>query len=138
MSIVTAKGNLTLTGASIGAVAYIRTISISGSQGTWDTTANDTTTARTYLGTWSDGTMTVTGIFDNDNATHQALETYSANATADTITIRFRDGAVTDGTWAASCIMTEFTVDGDYEGGWTFSATFQKSGDATWTASADA
>jgi len=130
MAVSSFKGNTTITGAAIGVIGIVRTISTSDTQGTWDTTAHDTATARTHLGTWGDGTMTVTGIYDPDDSSgsHAQMEVYSANATADTITILFR---ATD-SWSASCIMTDFTLDGDYEGGWTFSATFQKSGDTTW------
>jgi len=129
MALTTLKGNTTISDGT-GNIGTIRSISVSTTQGVWDTTANDTTTARTYLGTWSDGTLTISGLFDNDDATHKRLEAGVADATADTYTITFRTGD----TWAASCIITEFTVDGDYEGGWTYSVTLQKSGDATWTA----
>lgn len=125
MAVTSFKGNTTIAGATIGTIGIVRTISINQTQATWDTTAHDTATARTHLGTWADGTMTVTGLYDPDDASHIQLETHSANGTADTITITFR----TADTYIASMIMTDFTLDGDYEAGWTFSATFQKSGD---------
>jgi len=138
MAVHTLKGNATIAGATIGTIGLVRSISISQSQATYDYTANDTATGRTYLGTWADGTMTVSGIFDADAADHVQLEAYAANATLDTITITFWTGLVTDASWAASCAMTGFSIEGDYEGGWTFTAEFQKSGDATWTQKADA
>lgn len=132
MAVKAMKGNTTLTGATIGALANIRTISINTTQAVWDTTTNSTATDRTKIGTWADGSFTVTGIWDPAEETHDSLTTYAENATADTITIVFSTGE----SWAASCIMTDFTLDGDYEGGWTYSATFEKSGDATWTTAA--
>jgi len=129
MAVTSFKGNTTLNDPT-GAVGIIRTISVSQTQGTWDTTAHDTATARTHLGTWADGTMTVTGLYDPDDASHARLETASADGTALQYVIIFRTGD----NYTATMICTDFTLDGDYEAGWTFSATFQKSGNGVFGA----
>ncbi len=124
MAVSSFKGNTTIAGAAIGTIGIVRTISINQTHATWDTTAHDTASARTHLGTWADGTMTVTGIYDPDDASHIRMEAASANGAAGEYVILFKTGD----TWTATLICTDFTLDGDYEAGWTFSATFQKSG----------
>ena len=128
---LTMKGNTTITFNSV-TMGGLRSVSIGQTQGTWDSTANDTTTARTHLGTWSDGTATFGGVWDPDDTGQKTLDDVSSSGLAATLLITFRTGD----TYSASAICTEFSTEADHEGGWTFSASFQKSGDATWTAGA--
>lgn len=129
MAAVTFKGNTTLAGATVGTIGQLRSISTSNTTGEWDTTAHDSTSGiRTHESVYSDGTVTYTGVYDPDDAQHILLETASQSQTAEVYTITFKSGD----TWAATCFMTDFTLDGDHESGWTFSVTLQKSGIVTW------
>ena len=124
---LTLKGNTTITfaGALMGG---LRSVSIAQTQATWDSTANDTTTARTHLGTWSDGTATFGGVWDPDDAGQSTLDGVSADGSIGSLVILFRTGD----SYTANAICTEFSTEADHEGGWTFSASFQKTADATW------
>lgn len=131
MAAVTFKGNTTLADGT-GVIGQLRSISISNTTGEWDTTAhNNASGIRTHEPVYSDGTVTFTGVYDSDNTTHIRQETASQAQTAETYTVTFKSGPIDS--WAASCFMTDFTLDGDHESGWTFSITLQKSGIATWT-----
>ena len=132
MAVTAFKGNVTIAGGTFGTIGLVRSLSINETQGTVDTTATDTSTGRTHLGTWNDGTFTCSGVFDPDDVSQKLLDTSVSSGAAETVTITFRSGD----TWAASCICTEFGVSGDYEGVLEFTGSWQKSGDATWTAGA--
>lgn len=129
MAVANFKGNTTLIGATTGTIGVIDTIGIAVTTGSWETTGHDTTTGRTHLGTWSDGTFTLAGTYDPTLADHEALETAAENGTSEVWTVLF----VTGESWAATCFMTDFSLEGDKENGWKYSATFQKTGDSTWT-----
>ena len=123
MSVTSFKANTTLTDPT-GVVGIIRTISINQTQATWDTTAHDVGLEFQMSWFFADGTMTVTGIYDPDDASHIRMEAASASGAAGEYVILFKTGD----SWTATLICTDFTLDGDYEAGWTFSATFQKVG----------
>ena len=133
---MTMKGNTVVTydGTVLGG---LRSVSIQQTQSTWDSTANDTTTAKTHLGLWSDGTASMGGVFDPDDAGQIKCIDGSADATGRELKIVFRDESAPDleeDKYTATCFLTEFSVEGDHEGGWSWSATFQKTGDAVWQA----
>ncbi len=124
MSVDIFKGNAVITYDSV-VLGEIKSASLSQTQDTWDTTASDTVGARTALATWADGTATFGGIYDPKDAGQVKLQVGSADGTTKPLIIQMSAAE----TYTAQVIMTELTIEGDDEQGWTFSATFKKSGD---------
>jgi len=125
------KGNASVVYNS-QTIGGLRSATCTTTQGTWDSTAFDNTSgARTHSATYHDSTMSLSGVLDGDVGGDAGQVATAAAVTAGaayTLTVTFATGM----TFACSAICTDFSVEGDYEGGWTWTASFQQAGAPTW------
>lgn len=121
-------GNTTVTYDAI-AMGGLKSAGISMTQDTWDGTASDVSdNSRVMFGTYSTGTATLGGIYDLDDVGQVKAAATSQDATTAALVITFRTGD----TMTVQAIMTAYDQEGDDEGGWTWTASFQFSGIAVW------
>jgi len=122
------KGNASVTYDG-NAMGGLRSAAVNATQGTWDSTAFDNTSgARTYAATYNDSTCTLTGVFDPADTGQTTLGSIVTSGAAASLVVTFE----TNVTFTVSAICTEFSCEGDYEGGWTWTASFQQAAAPTW------
>ena len=124
-------GKGTIFNDGTGAVGKVRSLKLNVGQDVVETTAADTTTARTYVGTWSGATVSMSVLYDADDASHVRAEVDSADASANAYVLTFTDSG--SDTAAFSGIMTSFSPGMEFEGVWEADIDIQVSGDITWT-----
>lgn len=128
------KGNGAVTFAA-QAIGGLRSITAGSTQGTWDGTANDNTSgARTKHATYNDSTATLTGVYDGASG-GDVGQLKMADATAGVLSGTTGELIVTfltNATFTVTCVCTEFSMEADHEGGWTWSASFEGAALAVW------
>lgn len=126
--------NGTLLGVYAGStlIAHATEGSISLSMDTRDATTKDSNATRDLLGATKSGTISVSALYAED-AAYGVDDLMGAWSSRSALTVKFSTEVSGDHYWSASAYVTSLEINAGMEDNVTYSATFELTGDITYT-----